>query len=155
MGCDPCTGGDVVAGAICDVVRGGKLRRERAVSDLVEGDGLGSRESVRETLDRVRNVLSESRERRIRSGGALGRASELLAGSEVALQDSQAVREQLRAAVMAYVHRLHADGEPPERVLVLVKSAVRDAVPAEFSVADEDRLVADAVRWSIEAYFAA
>ena len=120
-----------------------------------EREGLGSREHVRETLDRVREVLSQSRERRARSSTALGRASALLAGSEAALQESLAVRAQLRAAVTAYVHRLHADGEPPERVLVLVKRAVRDAVPAEFSLADEEQLVSDAVRWSIEAYFAA
>ena len=53
----------------------------------------------------------------------------------------------------AYVRHLKADGLPPERMLVLVKTAFREAAPPELDPVDARALMEDVVRWSVEAYY--
>ena len=70
-------------------------------------------------------------------------------------------RSQLRAVVREWSVMLRAQGLPPEQVLVVVKSFVRDAIApsvARYADADAsdyhgDALVTDASQWCIEAYF--
>jgi hypothetical protein len=65
------------------------------------------------------------------------------------------VRDAVRRSVVALAHRLRADAVPPERMLVLVKSAVERTVPPGLDLLARRALVADAVRWSVAAYYAA
>jgi hypothetical protein len=90
-------------------------------------------------------------------GRAGERAGELAGAADAALRAARAARDDLRAAVSAYAARLRADGAPPERMLVAVKGAVgADAPPPAGSdaAAGARAVMDDAVRWSIEAYYA-
>ncbi len=114
---------------------------------------LGSREHVRQTVERARAATLAARERRAHSHTVVARSEALAAATERVLHESAALRAQLRASVTAYVHHLKADGLPPERMLILVKSVVLDASPAALDVDDARRLMDDVVRWSVEAYY--
>jgi hypothetical protein len=60
----------------------------------------------------------------------------------------------LRGAVRDYTRRLRADGVPPQALLVLVKSALRESTPAGIGALEaREALTADVVRWSVEAYY--
>jgi hypothetical protein len=63
-------------------------------------------------------------------------------------------RQQLKAAIARVVRMKRQHHEPPERVLVLVKSLVHQAVPSTTAVKERDALEANAVRWAIESYYA-
>jgi hypothetical protein len=110
---------------------------------------------VRATLERARAAIRASRERALRSRAALGRAERLADESQRIMDASAALRDQLRAAVTAYVRDLRDDGLPSERVVVLVKSAIREATPPELDPSEARQLMADAVRWTVEAYYEA
>ena len=62
---------------------------------------------------------------------------------------------QLREAVTRYVCQLRADGARPEQMLVRVKALVREAMAAEgwHDPAAVQTLTAEAVRWSIDAFY--
>ena len=70
-------------------------------------------------------------------------------------------RSQLRAVVREWSLMLRGQGLPPEKVLVVVKTFVRDAIApsvarhADADASDHhgDALVTDASQWCIEAYF--
>lgn len=115
--------------------------------------GLGSRSHIRLTLERAREAIRMSRARAARSRDLIATASELAESAHDALISSTALRAQLRASVTAYVRHLKHDGLPPERMLVQVKSAVRDATPPELDHDAAKRLMEDVVRWSVEAYY--
>ena len=68
--------------------------------------------------------------------------------------DGPTARREAREAVTEFAARLRADGEPPERVLVVIKAAVRDATPGVLDAMQLHALTDDVVRWSIEAYYA-
>ncbi|HEY2376925.1 MAG TPA: hypothetical protein VGH98_13180 [Gemmatimonadaceae bacterium] len=72
-------------------------------------------------------------------------------------RESASVREETRAAlrdtVAQYAHLLRALGEPPERTLVLIKTAFGEAALHQ---SDESRAALDeVVKWIVDAYFAA
>ncbi len=114
---------------------------------------LGSREHVRQTVERAHAAALTARQRRAESRTVVAWSEALAAANERVLQESASLGAQLRASVTAYVHHLRADGLPPERMLVLVKSAVHDATPAALDVDEARRLMEDVVRWSVEAYY--
>jgi hypothetical protein len=116
---------------------------------------IGTREHVRRTLANARETLAAARTQHARSRSLLARAAALLDQGERVVQQSVALRAQLRASVTAYVHSLRAEQLPPQQVLVQVKSAVREATPPELDVVDARELMEDVVRWSIEAYYGA
>ena len=121
-----------------------------------DGDGaLGSRGHLRVTLERVHAAIAASSAGGLRSRSLLASAEPLAAESGRLVRASQSLREQLRASVGAYARRLRTDGVPSERMLVLVKSAVRDATPRELDAIEARELMDEVVRWSIEAYYAA
>jgi hypothetical protein len=119
------------------------------------GDGLsppGSREHLRQTLARAREVIARSR-----APDALLLALVMPESgfdpAGRALRESHGLRAELRAAVTAYVRHLRREGEPPQRMLVLVKDAVGDSLPTQLDQTDRRALLADVVRWSIAAYY--
>ena len=67
--------------------------------------------------------------------------------------EAAAIRAQLRASLTCYVRQLAGEGLPAERMLVLVKRGVRDALPHGADPEQARLLIEDVVRWSIEAYF--
>ncbi|AHG91910.1 hypothetical protein J421_4373 [Gemmatirosa kalamazoonensis] len=62
-------------------------------------------------------------------------------------------RREARDVVAAYAAQLRADGTPPERMLIVLKAAVRDATPGVLDQAQLHALTADVVRWSIEGFY--
>ena len=62
------------------------------------------------------------------------------------------LRADARAAVTGLVFRLRADDVPLDRVLAIVRSAARDALPGSLTPAESRAIAGDAVRWSAEAY---
>lgn len=70
-------------------------------------------------------------------------------------------RDELRGLVRDWTARLKEQGLPPERVLAIVKSRVRDAIlprtkryiDNESSDERQDRLMSDSSQWCIEALF--
>jgi hypothetical protein len=119
----------------------------------MEAEGLGSSAHIRQTLARARTRVADSRGLTAQSSTLLARAEALVDASATTVQASQALRAELRAAVTAYVRYLRVDGVPPERMLVLVKSAIREAAPPELDAHEARDLVEDVVRWSVEAYY--
>ena len=115
--------------------------------------GLGSRAHIAQTLERARATIRAAHALRGRSYSLLARSETLVGVSERMVQESDALRAQLRASVAAYARRLKAEGQPSERMLVLVKTAVREAVPPEFDAVEVRELLEDVVRWSVEAYY--
>lgn len=63
------------------------------------------------------------------------------------------LQETLRESVMAYAAALRCTAVPPERAVVLVKSAVieSDSYPDKHN----RQVVEEAVRWAVHAYYAA
>jgi hypothetical protein len=62
----------------------------------------------------------------------------------------------MRLAVQTYAGLLRRDGVPPERALLLIKSAIKSGVEATTcGEVEADRLVGDGVTWGIHAYYAA
>jgi hypothetical protein len=123
--------------------------------DTTNQTGLGSLSHVRATLERARAAIRASKLQTEHSRALLARSGRLAAASDRVLQESLALREQLRASVTAYVRHLKADGLPAERVLVFVKSAVREGAAPELDPAEVRALMEDVVRWSVEAYYPA
>ncbi|MDF1504413.1 hypothetical protein [Roseisolibacter sp. H3M3-2] len=117
--------------------------------------GLGSRAHIRQTLERARAAIRSSKAQTLRSRLVLANAEALAGASQRSIEASLALRAQLRASITAYVHRLRAEGEPPQRMLVLVKTAMREGTPPELDVFEARELMSDAVRWSIVAYYQA
>ena len=72
-------------------------------------------------------------------------------------RENSAAREETRAMLSASVARytklLHALGEPPERALVLIKTAFNEAAPHQDD--DNRAALADIVKWVVDAYYAA
>jgi hypothetical protein len=64
----------------------------------------------------------------------------------------KALRDELRSSVIVYARVLRQEGEPPERMLVLVKSAVQPEETRE-SVEENRALMEEVVRWSLEGYY--
>lgn len=85
-----------------------------------------------------------------RSAGRLATASQAIAASEAVW--SAGVRAQVRASVAAFTRGLRAQGAPPARIVVEVKSALRSTLGAALPPADHRLLTAVTVRWGFEAY---
>jgi len=66
---------------------------------------------------------------------------------------AQTLREQLRDSVRTYALELRRDEVLPERVIVLMKTTIRESD----AVRDQNHraVVEDVVRWAVDAYYAA
>jgi hypothetical protein len=112
--------------------------------------------SSRSFGDGMAAVPFERRARpRVSSLGTGDHVRNTLRRAPAAILVSVALRAELRASVTAYVRRLRADGEPPQRMLVLVKETLADAFPSELDPTERRVLQADVIRWSIDAYYQA
>ena len=135
----------------------GASRTRGAAGEVIvptESDaGLGTRAHVRETLERLRVVLVDARTRRAGQGPTFALGEALAGTAASAWRAPPPVVAQLRESVRAYACRLRADGLPAERMLVLVKSAVREAIPREFDAVEAPALTAALVRDSIMAFY--
>ena len=121
-----------------------------------DGTGaLGTDAHIRLTLDRVSHRLIDASTRRARVEALQSGTEAVLSTPPRASRESEALRAALRTSVTAYVRRLHDEQVPPQRMLVLVKEAVREAAPAHIDVLERRDLMESVVRWSIEAYYAA
>ena len=116
---------------------------------------LGTDAHIRLTLDRVSHRLVDASARQARVEALQSRTEAALSTPPRALRESEALRAALRTSVTAYVRRLHDEQVPPQRMIVLVKEAVREATPAHIDVLERRDLMESVVRWSIEAYYAA
>ena len=67
---------------------------------------------------------------------------------------AQDLRKGLRSVVTAYVSVLRTNGDPPDRVVRLVKDAVEESNLA-LPLGEQRALREEVVRWAIEAYYAA
>ena len=67
------------------------------------------------------------------------------------------MRIDMRRAIVRYAEELRADGVPPERALVLLKSALKDGLGACDDPGDltAEELLHEGVDWGIDAYYAA
>jgi hypothetical protein len=75
---------------------------------------------------------------------------------EALLQSCRQTRDDMRHAVQTYAALLRRDGIPPERALLLIKSAMKSGSDASTcGEVEAGRLVGDGVSWGIHAYFAA
>jgi hypothetical protein len=75
---------------------------------------------------------------------------------EALLESCRQSRDDMRLAVQTYAESLRRDGVPPERALLLIKSAIKTGVDATAcGDVEADRLVGDGVTWGIHAYYAA
>jgi hypothetical protein len=99
-------------------------------------------------------------EARMRTMELISRYLELTAHSVQAIAASLAEREKheadraaLGASVTRYALLLRALGEPPERTLVLIKSAFSEAAPQPD--ASHRAMLEQVVRWAVDAYYAA
>jgi hypothetical protein len=63
------------------------------------------------------------------------------------------IRSELSASIARYAVLLRALGEPPERALVLVKTAFSEAAPHQDD--DSRAVLEDIVKWVVDAYYAA
>ncbi len=133
--------------------------------DLPSGpERIGSLRHLLWTLDRVRPYFAALAASRLADLPPLADADERataepIADSDMDPEDHQetVARAQLRASLTAYVTCLRGDGVPPERMLLLVKSAVAKplgaALPGSLGVIACWTMMEDAVRWSVEAYY--
>ncbi len=75
--------------------------------------------------------------------------------ADATFAEFDASRTQLCDAVSVLAAHLRRGGVPPERMLVVVKDAVRGAAaPTAADAADSRVVMSDAVRWGIDAYYA-
>lgn len=114
------------------------------------------REAVHRAIHGIR-VCSAGSPWRARRGPRLWSASDEWE-TKLELPESERLAEllaELRAMTARYTCCLRADGARPERMLPQVKHLVREAMQAEAwgNPAAEDALMAQVVRWSIEAYY--
>ena len=100
--------------------------------------------------DRVRSAISASQRH---SGRSRQRAEAVAATSAEIVAESHGFRDTLRSSLEAYVTHIRADGVAPERMLVMVKTAVQEATPPGLAPHDARALMEDAVRWSVETYY--
>jgi hypothetical protein len=75
---------------------------------------------------------------------------------EMLLDACRLSRDQVRIAVQAYAVSLKNDGVPPERTVLLIKTAMKAGFDSsECSDVDVEQLFGEGVTWGIRAYFAA
>jgi hypothetical protein len=117
------------------------------------GVGFRSSEDVaclRDRVDAARARFREAAERYVLLRRAVDATR--LEAQAICARTSE-LRESLRDSVGAYVVVLRRTDVPPERAIVLVKSAVveSDPVPDKY----HRQVIEEAVRWAIDAYYAA
>jgi hypothetical protein len=94
----------------------------------------------------------------ISSGGGSPARDPDVAALALSIHRGLESEQALRDAICACVRALKGRGLTPEAVLIIVKAAVRQAMPSTLTsqpIEARERLTAQAVRWCVEAYFRA
>jgi hypothetical protein len=106
-------------------------------------------------MTRVVDAIAEARAKRRRSVELVGQSHERVVWSDMLVGRSTLIRDRLRETVTTLASFERAKGEPPERMVVLLKGIVAEAEGEKLDWADAQSLLDDVVRWGIEAYYAA
>jgi hypothetical protein len=126
---------------------------QHEVGESGSSGGIGMRDQISATIARARAAIRLSRERAERSRAIVDVSGFVVEEAQRATDASRRIRAELRESVVAYVRDLRAQGVPSERMLVLVKVAVREATPPELDAYEARALMEDVVRWSVDAYY--
>ena len=133
-----------------------EMGREQADSRESRPEELSSRETGHPTGSERLTLRDRAAAARARAAIAAADYRRLLADldRQIAIAKetraaSEAVRETFRREVCAYVLVLKQLDHSPERTLRLVKETVTEGTPRP----ESDGLMADVVRWCIEAYY--
>jgi phenylpyruvate tautomerase PptA (4-oxalocrotonate tautomerase family) len=115
--------------------------------------GVALRAAAHAARERSRELVSRALVRQALNESLLGRSRELV-------QQSADTQSELRRTLVEYVTTLRQLGEPPESVIVLVKSMVEESASYGEDAAHIDPLRRRAlrdklVRWAIDGYYAA
>ena len=115
-----------------------------------------------EALERLRRAVAaaaHARNLELTNEAIRQSVARTLAETAALRAETRPILEMLREDVCGYVRALRAAGEPPERVLRLVKTAVEpELVAGSLAGRDPDWervLLQDVVTWCIDEYFAA
>ncbi|AHG89774.1 hypothetical protein J421_2237 [Gemmatirosa kalamazoonensis] len=100
---------------------------QHEVGESGSSGGIGMRDQISATIARARAAIRLSRERAERSRAIVDVSGFVVEEAQRATDASRRIRAELRESVVAYVRDLRAQGVPSERMLVLVKAAVREA----------------------------
>ena len=105
-------------------------------------------------------AAAQARARSLVSEASVLRDSSRLLGEERRrlLESCRIGRDEMRTAISEYVTMLRREGVPPERAVALLKSAIEDGLALPAGSPDSpgsNAVVGDAIRWGIEAYYAA
>ena len=131
--------------------------RERAHSRLSAADT--GNQDVASSLDdeELRRRVAEARARTQELIGhyvqTCARLNTELTRRREAAVERDAIRTELSASVARFAVVLRALGEPPERALVLIKTAFSEAAPHQDD--DNRAVLEDIVKWVVDAYYAA
>ena len=123
-------------------------------------DGIGDARAP-QSADSLAPLTGRVRDAAIRAAVAANRwqatvrAHPPLEHSDVTRAELDAARAQLCETVGALAAHMRRDGLPPQRMLVVVKDAVRAAVPTAAEALAARDVMSDAVRCGIDAYYAA
>ena len=131
--------------------------RETALSRLPSADALDQDVALpRDDQQLARRVV----EARARTQELIGdyvrtcaRVNTELTRRREAAAERERIRAELRASVARFALLLRALGEPPERTLVLIKTAFSEAAPHQDD--DNRAVLEDIVKWVVDAYYAA
>lgn len=114
----------------------------------------GDSEQQRHLLDRLTAAVLQAKaatERYVQIGRECARTVDEARELRAAAHE---VRDELRSVVTAYVAVLRTNGDPPERVVRLVKDAV-DESSLMLPLDEHQALREEVVRWAVDAYYAA
>ena len=103
--------------------------------------------------DRVAAVRAQTRANAERYVQLRRQADATREASRELRAQAEDLRESLRDSVMTYAAVLRGTNVPPERAIVLVKSVVVESV--SFPDKHHRHVVEEAVRWAVDAYYAA
>lgn len=116
-------------------------------------EAAGSRAHVRQALEHVRAELVNARVAHGGRGSARVLADALAGTRPWDWWSRPELAAHAREAVLAYAFQLRVDGVPPERMLVLVKSVIREAMPPQLDGVEARAFMDDLVHASIRAFF--
>lgn len=110
---------------------------------------------ARALVARVVDAIAEAKAYRARSLELLSQSQERVTWSDTLVGRSREIQDRLRDTVEAIALLERAKGVPPEKMLMLLKGIVIEAECEKLDDAEARSLMADVVRWGIEAYYAA
>ena len=109
---------------------------------------------IRRLLGRVRSAISRSGRRPESGPTEIERSTPIVVVTSAPLEPSRELRGELQATLGTYVRQLRGAGVPPEKMVTMVKGLVRRSIPTDLHPDAARELMEEAVRSSIDAYYA-